>query len=161
MAHLTFELDSSEIGVEPITIRRTDGGILITGTDLHLEVDDDETPGDSAITEIWNRWQKENAGTGAFELVDTLRARGLGVVAPNIRKEGKAVEPYLRLLTKSHSGVTIAAYINTNAMIVSRAKLRPVAAVCAGADVHANGDVYFDVDDVQGCLAVVDKLLEL
>jgi hypothetical protein len=45
--------------------------------------------------------------------------------------------------------------------VLRRYRLRAVAAGMPGADVKANGDVYFNVDEVEGCLAVVDKLMAL
>ncbi len=54
------------------------------------------------------------------------------MVAPTVRKEGQSVEPYLRLLTQSKTGVTVSAYINTDSLSVHAQKLRPIAAAFPG-----------------------------
>lgn len=160
---INLTIDSATWGGSPITISRTEvGDVLIQGLDGGGQSDaTDEIPDSAAVDHVLSRWKKQNAQSGAFALVDSLRERGLGVVAPTVRKEGKSVEPYLRLLTQSKTGVTVTAYINTDSLSVHAQKLRPVVAAVPGADVHSNGSVYFDVSDTAACLAVVDALLDM
>lgn len=164
MNSLTINIDPDTWDGTAITVTRTEtGGVLIQGLGRGGEQDapTDETPDASAIEEILGRWKKQNPHTGAFEFVAALKERGLGVVAPTVRKEGKDVEPYLRLLTRSQSGVTVRAYINTDSLVVSSQKLRAVAAKVPGADVRSNGNVHFPVGDQGTCMAVVDALLAI
>lgn len=163
MTSLTIHIDPDTWDGTAVTVTRTEtGGVLIQGlSGGEQNTPTDETPDASAIEEILGRWKKQNPHTGAFEFVAALKERGLGVVAPTVRKEGKDVEPYLRLLTQSQSGVTVRAYINTDSLVVSSQKLRAVAAKVPGADVRSNGNVHFSVDDQATCMTVVDALLAI
>jgi len=161
VATLNLALDPVAWDGSPIIISRTENGdLLIQGLSGGRAESIDETP-DDAVTHVLDRWKKQDAQSGAFALVNALRERGLAVVAPTVRKEGKSVEPYLRLRTQSRTGVTVTAYINTDSFSVHAQKLRPLVAAVPGADVRSNGSVYFDVSDTATCLAAVDVLLDL
>ena len=166
MTTINVTLDLNDTDQATVTISRTaDGAVLIRKDkpvpDAESATADEQPADDAVVASIFERWMGEDPDSGAFELVRQLRERGIGIVAPKNRVEDKNVEPYVRLVAKSASGVTVAAYVNTASMVVSRQKLRATAASAPGADVRANGNVYFDVDDVAGCLAVVDKLMAL
>ena len=90
-----------------------------------------------AETEIRGRWQHQRPGSGAFELVDGLRAEGHTILPPKVHKPGKRPEPVLRLVAKSVTGNNFTAYINTSSMTVNTKDMVEVVKLLPGADAGA------------------------
>ena len=150
--NLTVELEDI---TDSITItRQEDGSVVIRRGGSQTGV---ASPSDAGLEEILDRWRRRNATSGAFRLVEEAQGLGFDVVPPEPRAPEKKADAYVRVIDATTSGAAIA-YVNTSSMSVHATPLRGVAANLPGADVHPNGAVYFDINDVGACLDALENL---